>query len=71
MSLPMVLRGSRGRQMVFGHWLNQVSHLFLDLEGEADRRSYHLEVLQLQCFAYETANTFWRKFLAGVSSSAR
>src|SRR5882762_7286762 len=24
----------------------------------------------IQCFAYETANAFWRNFLAGVSSSA-
>ena len=33
--------------MVFRCWPNRVSHLFLDLEGEADRRSYHLEGLQL------------------------
>src|SRR5882757_9486604 len=26
--------------------------------------------LKIQCFACQTANTFWRKFLAGVSSSA-
>ena len=34
------------RQMVFGRWPNQVSHLFPDFEDEADRRSYHPEGLQ-------------------------
>jgi hypothetical protein len=44
---PDTLRGSRGRQMVFGRWRNRVSRLFPDFEGEADRRSYHPEGLQL------------------------
>ena len=44
---PDTLRGSRGRQMVFGPWPNRVSHLFPDFKGEADRRSYHPEGLQL------------------------
>ena len=44
---PDTLRGSRGCQMVFGCWPNWVSHLFPDFEGEADRRSYHPEGLQL------------------------
>jgi hypothetical protein len=44
---PDTLRGSRGRQMIFGCWPNRVSHLFRDFEGEADRRFYHPEGLQL------------------------
>jgi hypothetical protein len=44
---PDTLIGSQGRQMVFGRWPNQVSHLFLDFEGEAYWRSYHPEGLQL------------------------
>jgi hypothetical protein len=40
-------RGSRGRQMLFGCWPNQVSQLFLNFEGEADRSSYHPEGLHL------------------------
>jgi hypothetical protein len=44
---PDTSRGSRGRQMVFGHWPNRASHLFPDFEGKADRRFYHPEGLQL------------------------